>query len=250
MDTININPVQIPSVNGGLTANENLKYSTNKVFIEANTVPRTILAQGTGLDSGVNNIQLADSNFLKPKDKNVFDTSYTEQLTGGKNQQGGINQISFDSNQNPQQTNYVDTQLLGIKSVNVDIKFNGIPEVTMSLVDVQGRSLFETGGNSPYSVFLYYPYPLFKLTLKGYYGKAIQYELMLLTFNATFEASTGNYIVDLKFIARTSAILEDVRMGYQICIQIMKYHKLTKQTRQVVQPHQYNKQDKELLKRK
>ena len=39
MDTININPVQIPSVNGGLTANENLKYSTNKVFIEANTVP-------------------------------------------------------------------------------------------------------------------------------------------------------------------------------------------------------------------
>ena len=39
MDTININPVQIPSVNGGITANENLKYSTNKVFIEANTVP-------------------------------------------------------------------------------------------------------------------------------------------------------------------------------------------------------------------
>ena len=42
MDTININPVQIPSVNGGLTANENLKYSTNKVFIEANTVPISI----------------------------------------------------------------------------------------------------------------------------------------------------------------------------------------------------------------
>jgi len=42
MDTININPVQIPSVNGGITANENLKYSTNKVFIEANTVPITM----------------------------------------------------------------------------------------------------------------------------------------------------------------------------------------------------------------
>ena len=194
---------------------ENLVMYAN---LEANTVPRTILAQGTGLNSGINNIQLADINFLKPKDKNAFDTSYTEQLTGGKNQQGGINQISFDSNENPQQTNYIDTQLLGIKSVNVDIKFNGIPEVTMSLVDVQGKSLFETGGNSPYSVFLYYPYPLFKLTLKGYYGKAIQYELMLVTFNATFEASTGNYIVDLKFIARTSAILEDVRMGYLLAL--------------------------------
>lgn len=194
---------------------ENLVMYAN---LEANTVPRTILAEGKGLNSAVNNVQLANINFLKPQDKNYLDTSYTEQLTGGKNIQGGINQISFDSNQNPQQTNYVDTQLLGIKSINVDIKFNGIPEVTMSLVDVQGRSLFETGGNSPYSVFLYYPYPLFKLTLKGYYGKAIEYELMLLTFNATFEASTGNYIVDLKFIARTSAILEDIRLGYLLAL--------------------------------
>jgi hypothetical protein len=84
----------------------------------------------------------------------------------------------------------------------------------MTLVDVQGKSLFQTGGNSPYSVFLYYPYPLFKLTLKGYYGKAIQYELMLLNFQASFEASTGNYIVNLKFIARTSAMLDDIRLGY------------------------------------
>jgi hypothetical protein len=190
---------------------ENLVMYAN---LEANTVPRTILAEG----KGVNNVQLASINFLKPQDKNYFDTSYTEQLTGGQNSQGGINQLSFDSNQNPQQTNYVDTQLLGIKSINVDIKFNGIPEVTMSLVDVQGRSLFETGGNSPYSVFLYYPYPLFRLTLKGYYGKAIEYELMLLNFNATFEASTGNYIVDLKFIARTSAILEDIRLGYLLAL--------------------------------
>ena len=52
----------------------------------------------------------------------------------------------------------------------------------MTLVDVQGKSLFQTGGNSPYSVFLYYPYPLFELTLKGFYGKAIKYELMLLNF--------------------------------------------------------------------
>ena len=99
-----------------------------------------------------------------------------------------------------QLNNYVDTQILGIRDINVDIKFNGVPTVTMTLVDVQGKSLFQTGGNSPYSVFLYYPYPLFELTLKGFYGKAIKYELMLLNFQASFEASTGNYIVNLKFI--------------------------------------------------
>lgn len=191
---------------------ENLVMYAN---LEAQSVPRTKLATGQSIESGINNVEIAEINFLKPNDKDYFDTSYTEQLTGGKTSQGGtINQIQFDGAQNPQQVNYVDTQLLGIKSINVDIKFNGVPEVNMVLVDVQGRSLFETGGNSPYSVFLYYPYPMFKLTLKGYYGKAIQYELMLLTFNANFDASTGNFIVDLKFIARTSAILDDIRLGY------------------------------------
>jgi len=191
---------------------ENLVMYAN---LEAQSVPRTRLATGQSIESGVSNVAIANINFLKPTDKNYFDTSYTEQLTGGRSSQGGsINQIQFDGAQNPQQVNYVDTQLLGIRAITVDIKFNGIPEVNMVLVDVQGKSLFETGGNSPYSIFMYYPYPMFKLTLKGYYGKAIQYELMLLTFNANFDAATGNFIVDLKFIARTSAILDDIRLGY------------------------------------
>jgi hypothetical protein len=182
--------------------------------LEATSVPRTRISVGDSLETGINNVSIASINFLKPNDKDYFDSSYTDQITGGRNSQGTVNQISYKTNQNPQQTNYVDTQLLGIKSISVDIKFNGVPEVNMSLVDVQGKALFETGGNSPYSVFLYYPYPLFKLTLKGYYGKAIQYELMLLNFNATFETGTGNYNIDLKFIARTSAILDDIRLGY------------------------------------
>ena len=191
---------------------ENLVMYAN---LEANAVPRTRLAVGQDVESSINNTTVASINFLKPNDKNSFDTSYTDETTGAGSAQGqGINQIKFNNGQNPQLNNYVDTQILGIRDINVDIKFNGVPTVTMTLVDVQGKSLFQTGGNSPYSVFLYYPYPLFKLTLKGYYGKAIQYELMLLNFQASFEASTGNYIVNLKFIARTSAMLDDIRLGY------------------------------------
>jgi len=190
---------------------ENLVMYAN---LEVESVPRTKLSVGQSVDSGISNYTIASINFLKPQGKNVFDTSYTDQLTAGRNLQGTVNQLSFDKNDNPQQLNYVDTQLLGIKSINVDIKNNGVPTVSMTLVDIQGRALFETGGNSPYSVFLYYPYPLFRLTLKGYYGKAIQYELMLRSFNASFEQSTGNYNIDLQFIARTSAILDDIRLGY------------------------------------
>jgi len=191
---------------------ENLIMYAN---LEAKAVPRTKLAVGQDVESGVNNTTVASINFLKPNNKDTFDTSYTDEITGAGSAQGrGINQIKFNNGQNPQQTNFVDTQILGIRDINVDIKFNGVPTVTMTLVDVQGRSLFQTGGNSPYSVFLYYPYPLFQLTLKGFYGKSIKYELMLRDFQASFEASTGNYIVNLKFIARTSAMLDDIRLGY------------------------------------
>jgi hypothetical protein len=191
---------------------ENLVMYAN---LEAVSVPRTQLAVGQDLESGITNTTVAAINFLKPTDKNYFDTSYTDETTGARNTQGGtVNQIKFNQGQNPQLTNYVDTQVLGIRDINVQIQFNGIPTVTMTLVDVQGRSLFQTGGNSPYSVFLYYPYPMFKLTLKGYYGKAIQYQLMLLNFQTSFEASSGNYIVTLKFISRTSAMLDDIRLGY------------------------------------
>ena len=200
----------------GQKRNRDIKQENMVMYanLEALAVPRTRISVGDSVESGINNVNVASLNFLKPNDKDYFDSSYTEQLTGGRNSQGTVNQISYRNNQNPQQTNYIDTQLLGIRSISVDIKFNGVPEVNMSLVDIQGKALFETGGNSPYSVFLYYPYPLFKLTLKGFYGKAIQYELMLLNFNATFETATGNYNIDLKFIARTSAILDDIRLGY------------------------------------
>lgn len=211
-----IDPNSIVDSNGSkkdrVIKQENLVMYANLI---AKSVPRTKLAVGQDLESSINNTTIASINFLKPTDKDVFDTSYTDEFTGAGSSQGrGVNQIKFNKGQNPQQTNYVDTQILGIRDINVDIKFNGVPTVTMTLVDVQGKSLFQTGGNSPYSVFLYYPYPLFQLVLKGFYGKAIKYELMLLSFQATFESNTGNYIVNLKFIARTSAMLDDIRLGY------------------------------------
>jgi hypothetical protein len=190
---------------------ENLVMYAN---LEAQSVPRTKLSVGESVDSGINNVSIASINFLKPQGKTTFDTSYTDQLTAGRNLQGTVNQLSYDKNNNPQQENFVDTQLLGIKSIRVEVLSNGIPKVSMTLTDIQGKALFETGGNSPYSVFLYYPYPLFRLTLKGYYGKAVQYELMLRSFNAKFEGSTGNYTINLEFIARTSAIMDDIRLGY------------------------------------
>jgi len=211
-----------------LVDHEDLVYYAN---LETFIIPRTKLAIGDSFDSPVINTTIATVfggeedlkiNFLKPKGKTAFDTSWSDQITGFESRLGlGANQraeqiVNADGNARFKNTvrNYEDTQLLGIKSIRVNIKGTGVPEVNIEMIDVQGRSLFEQGENSIYSAFFNFPYPLFYLTLKGYYGKAIRYRLSLMSFNARFDAETGNYDISLKLIGKFTALLFDTPLMY------------------------------------
>jgi len=207
---------------------ENLVMYAN---LETKIIPRTKLAIGDNFDNPVNNTSIASLssgdedlqiNFLKPKGKTAFDTSWSDDFTGRGVRQGkGINQnaeytTTKDGNLkfNRKVLNYEDTQTLGIKDIKVKISSIGIPSVDMTLVDVRGRTLFEQGENSVYSVFFNLPYPTFYLTLKGWYGKAIKYQLTLLSFNARFDSGKGNFEISLKFMGRNSAILVDSILSF------------------------------------
>jgi hypothetical protein len=207
---------------------ENLVMYAN---LETKIIPRTKLAIGESFDSPVNNTTIAslgsgddslDINFLKPKGKKAFDTSWSDEFTGKGSRQGkGINQnsetkITQNGNTTFQRSvkNFEDTQNLGITSINVDISSVGVPVVSMTLVDIRGRALFEQGENSLYSVFFNLPYPTFYLVLKGYYGKAIRYQLTLLKFNAKFDPETGNFEITLELMGRNSAILSDSLVSF------------------------------------
>jgi hypothetical protein len=213
-----------------LVDHEDLIFYAN---LETFIIPRTKLAIGDDLNSPVMNTTIATVfggdedlkiNFLKPKGKTYFDTSWSDQLTGFESRLGlGKNQkreevVTADGIPRFKNTisNYEDTQLLGIKSIQVNIKGTGVPEVSIEMTDIQGRSLFEQGENSIYSAFFNFPYPLFYLTLKGYYGKAIRYRLSLLSFNARFDASTGNYDISLKLVGKFTALLFDTPLQYAI----------------------------------
>jgi hypothetical protein len=207
---------------------ENLVMYAN---LETKIIPRTKLAIGDNFDNPVNNTSIASLssgdedlqiNFLKPKGKTAFDTSWSDDFTGRGTRQGkGINQnaeytTTNDGNLkfNRKILNYEDTQTLGIKDIRVKISSIGIPTVDMTLVDVRGRTLFEQGENSVYSVFFNLPYPTFYLTLKGWYGKAIRYQLTLLSFNAKFDSGQGNFEISLKLMGRNSAILADSILSF------------------------------------
>jgi hypothetical protein len=206
--------------------------------LEAKVLPRTKLAVGNNFDDTVQNLRIGvmdgeidgTINFLKPKGQNYYDTSWTDQLTGDQSLEGkGINQTksSWQEKQirlsdGKTETNFVqrrdvmnqkDTGLLGITSISIKLNTSGVPSVTIEMVDVQGRVLFEQGENSPYSAFMQMPYPLFTLTIKGFFGKAIRYELMLKDFNARFDASDGNYKITTNYLARTYALLSDIQVN-------------------------------------
>ena len=103
---------------------------------------------------------------------------------------------------------------MGITSINVVTNASFVPEVEILLEDIQGKALFELGDGSPYSAFFNMPYPPFYLTLKGYYGQAIRYQLNLVDFNASFNGFSGNYLVRLKFIGYKFNILGEISMGH------------------------------------
>jgi len=226
-----LDPNKLENPEGGyvqrLVDAEDLVYYAN---LETKIIPRTKLAIGEGLEvvnttvaSFIGGDEDLKINFLKPKGKNAFDTSWSDQLTGDKTRQFlGANQtvesITENADGNPKinrkVSNYEDTQTLLIKSIGVKITPAGAPTATIKLVDIQGRTLFEQGENSMYSVFFNLPYPTFYLTLKGYYGKAIRYQLALTSFNAKFDQSTGNFDIDLTLIGRPSALLFDTILSY------------------------------------
>ena len=193
--------------------------------LEARVIPRTKLAIGSNYEDSVKNVGVAQLkvNFMEgnpqnQKEPNVnlggnladdpkyFDSTWTDQFLPGQNNMGE-NDI-FSSGRG------VDTQLLGITRINIKMNPAFVPTVTIEMTDVQGRVLFERGDKSPYSIFMNLPYPIFVLTVKGHYGKAIKLELMLKDFNARFDPSDGSYQITTSYIARSHAFLKDTLLDY------------------------------------
>jgi hypothetical protein len=120
-----------------------------------------------------------------------------------------------DINKNPsgqvQSTNDVTGQSFGIDSINIQVRgTNFVPQVNITFIDVRGKTLFSAPEDSPYKAFFHVPWPIFYLTIKGYYGKAIKYRLHLVKFSTKFNDSNGNFEVSTTFVGSTYAYLNDI----------------------------------------
>ena len=216
------------------------------VNLECKVLPRTKLAVGINNDNNLQNISIASINFIKPNNKTKLDNSYTDELTGKDTLQGkGINQVKLgepykDNNSNNYFLNQsllsngkvetINNGLLGITNINITQGLDFLPVFSIQLEDIKGRAMFEAGDNSPYAAFFNQPYPLFELTLKGYYGKAVKLKLMLQTFTSSYVPATGNFVIDLKFYTYKYTLLSEVVTGYLLSLPHMYQTRVKIQT--------------------
>lgn len=144
-----------------------------------------------------------NTNFTYTEGKDYIDTDWTN-IGGGPSPLG------------------TDLGGFGITNINIDFKSSFMPQIIIDFVDIRGAALFEQGPCSPYSMFFHLPYPVFELTVKGYYGKPVTYSLALTKFNTKFNAETGNFESKGEFVGYTYAFLADIPIGYILAANYME----------------------------
>lgn len=222
------------NVSERLINHENLIMYAN---LECNVLPRTKLAVGVPLDESLKTISVGKINFLNPGFKTFLEDGYVDEITGKNTLDGkGINQINSKIKyaQNKSDNYYIhqtltsdgqpgatDNGLLGITDIAISYSTDFLPVIDITLEDVKGRALFEGGNNSPYAAFFQIPYPIFYLTIKGYLGKAVKIPLMLYTFTSSYDSTSGNFRVQLKFYTYKYSILSYITWPTMLAVPFM-----------------------------
>lgn len=109
-------------------------------------------------------------------------------------------------------------ETFGITNISISYGADLLPKVNISFIDMKGASLFDgferkdkngvLSNVSNYSSFFTYPYPIFELTIKGYYGKAVTYCLNMIKWSSSFRE--GNFEINAEFMGFSNSFLSDI----------------------------------------
>jgi len=169
-----------------------------------------------GDQSSVVTIGRVGVNFLNPFSTAPKDSSGAINFGDKKNKDYFTTEWSDYFTSNSEQGTFFDPETFGISNIDVTHNASLTPIIKIEFIDVQGRTLLERGDDpyNPYNIFYRFPYPLFTLTIKGYFGKAIEYPLSMTKTTTTFDSSTGNYVIRAEFLSRTFSVYNNFLMIY------------------------------------
>jgi hypothetical protein len=176
-----------------------------------------ILENGNGDSDIVVSLGQIGVNFLNPYSQAPRDEKSGKIIFGDKKFKDKFTTEWSDYfTSNAEQGTFFDPETFGISNIDVTHNASLTPIIKAEFIDVQGRTLLERGNDpeNPYNIFYRFPYPLFTLTIKGYFGKAIEYPLVMTKTSTTFDANTGNYVIRAEFLSKTFSLYNNFLMFY------------------------------------
>lgn len=136
--------------------------------------------------------------------------------------------ISFDSYKEKTQI-----EGLGVESVQISYESWYTPTVTIKFVDVRGSALWgreeavhvneKLTVDNVFGAFFTMPYPLFRLQVKGFFGKPVTYQLTCSSFKGEFNTNTGNFEAIATFIGYSWSLLTDIPFAYLVAAPYATY---------------------------
>ena len=118
------------------------------------------------------------------------------------------------------------SECLGIESINITYNSWMYPQVVIKFVDVRGATVFQPAekgyynpgdlGNASaiYKSLFSFPYPMFILKVKGFYGKGVTYRLAVHKTQFEFDANTGNFNITVDFMGYMYGIYSEIPMTF------------------------------------
>lgn len=125
------------------------------------------------------------------------------------------------------------SECLGITSISIAYNSWLYPQVTIKFVDVRGSTVMQPAeknyykevdnGGAPtfYKALFSFPPPTFVLKVKGFYGKAVTYNLKLNTADYDFDSNTGNFNITANFIGEIHGVYANMPLTYVACAPFM-----------------------------
>ena len=126
----------------------------------------------------------------------------------------------------------VDSESLGIDSIDINFDAHFFPLVTIKFTDIRGSSLFmpseyefgqsvgsvdadttKKATGSFFNALFHFPYPRFLLTIKGFYGNKVTFQLSVSDFRSEFQSETGNYSMTVQFIGYVYGLYTDLPLN-------------------------------------
>ena len=122
---------------------------------------------------------------------------------------------------------------LGVENVTIAYENYYTPTITIKFVDHRGTALFgreevvhyddKITIDSIFGAFFTAPYPLFRMQVKGFYGRAVTYQMTCTSFKGSLNPQTGNFEAVATFVGYSYSLLTDIPFEYLVAAPYCKY---------------------------